>query len=89
MDKLDAKVGVGPEASRRPGKKNPIALWKQISTWMATPPRQCGPGMHGDLEGPPCVFIFGLQKAGCRQNKGTNAHMCSLTPVRMNSNQRF
>lgn len=73
MDKLDAKVGVGPEASRRPGKEPQSS----VETWTATPPRECGHGMHGDPEGPSYVFsVFGLQKAGHRQYKGTKAHVC-------------
>lgn len=84
MDKLDAKVGVGPEASRRPGEKPQCSLetnkhmdshtTQTVWSWHAWGPR-------GAL--PVFLDIVDLQEAGCRQYKGTNAHMCSPTPVRM------
>lgn len=89
IDKLDAKVGVGPEANRRPGKEPHCSLEtnkhmdshiiQRIWSWHAGAP-----------EVPPCLFsIFGSCKAGRSQYKGlrqyndTNAHVCPQTPVRM------
>lgn len=49
MDKLDARWVLGQKPAGDQAK-SPSALWRQISTWIAIAPRQCGPGMHGDPE---------------------------------------
>lgn len=84
MDKLDAKVGVWPEASRRPGKEPHCFLEtnKHMGSHII---QRIWPWHVGDPESPPWVFsIFGFRKIGCSQCKGlrqykdTNAHMCVL-----------
>lgn len=75
MDKLDAKVGVGPEASRRPGREPQGSLG--TNKHMDSHTTQCGPGVHRDPEGLPVVSV----SLACRRQVAGNTRVLMHTCV--------
>lgn len=75
MDKLDAKVGVGPEASRRPGREPQGSLGTNKHVDSHT--TQCGPGVHRDPEGLPVVLV----SSACRRQVAGNTRVLMYTCV--------